>query len=187
MLPEEGSAINSAAHSVVCLLVCSFQYCPDKKVTVKSQDYKYETDEESRFSDVSKKDELQSGSKTAEDPVVKEEPTYEAVQKRQAKFSRKYGDRVLLARQSADGMMKLGGGNQSMELYPKDSDQRRARMGGRYAKAYSSKWNFGAPQYAGKHKMLDIVTCDTRSHAPLLPHRPTLGSRLRLSRKRWGG
>ena len=78
----------------------------------------------------------------SDEPVaVKEEPTFYELQKREAKNSRKYGDRVLLARQSKIGMMKLGGGNQASDLFPKDPDKRLARMSGRYAMAYNCLWN----------------------------------------------
>jgi len=80
---------------------------------------------------------------------IKEEPTIYELQRRQTKDHRKYGDRVLLARQARNGMMKLGGGNVSSKLWPKSSKDRLARMGGRYAVGYNDLWNFGAPKYAG--------------------------------------
>jgi hypothetical protein len=129
---------------------------------VKSEEFGYDTDEYSRFSEGSafkdergeeeaekevkeesgvsnSNDDLEAESKEDDNSaVVKEEPTYE---KLKAKNPRKYGDRVLLARQSKDGMMKLGGGNQSSDLYPKDDEERMSRMDGRYAMAYNCQWN----------------------------------------------
>ena len=75
------------------------------------------------------------------DAVIKEEPTLAELARRQAKNSRRYGDRDLLARQSKLGMMKLGGGNQSTELYPTQRDERLARMGGGYCMAYNCMFN----------------------------------------------
>mmetsp|Transcript_47128 Transcript_47128/g.98811 ORF Transcript_47128/g.98811 Transcript_47128/m.98811 type:complete len:655 (+) Transcript_47128:94-2058(+) len=123
--------------------------------------YKQETDEEDRVSESNKKEGSDADSRFSDvsdvgDPEcekpasIKEEPTFDELRKRVANKSRKYGDRVLLARQSKIGMMKLGGGNQSSYLFPKDQKQRLARMGGRYAMAYNCQWNFGAPKYAGQ-------------------------------------
>ena len=94
---------------------------------------KQETDDESstassRFSAISDDDEAPAlvGQKADESPAsdklsakppeevaVKEEPTIYDIQQRSAKHARIYGDRDLLARQSKEGMMKLGGGNVS--------------------------------------------------------------------------
>ncbi|KAL7543751.1 hypothetical protein ACHAXR_013443 [Thalassiosira sp. AJA248-18] len=122
-----------------------------------------EVDEDSRFSDVSDLDDLGSGLDAIQglggdnqgleadsQALVKEEPTFYDLERRQAKNSRKYGDRVLLARQAKIGMMKLGGGNQSSHLYSKFPEKRLSRMDGRYAMAYNCQWNFGAPKYAGQ-------------------------------------
>ena len=125
-----------------------------------------ESDEESRFSDISdsgalemdhNENEVQKEAsdqeepeKKDDEPMIKEEPTIYELEKRQAKNSRKYGDRVLLARQSKLGMMKLGGGNQGSDLFPVDPVEREQRMDGRLATAYGCLWNFGAPRYAGQ-------------------------------------
>ena len=111
-------------------------------------------DDESRFSNVSHIDETVTGGpelETTEDqPLIKEEPTFAELERREAVSSRKWGDRSLLARQSKVGMMKLGGGNQASHLYPVNPEERNLRMGGRYAMAYNELWNFGAPRYGGQ-------------------------------------
>lgn len=96
-----------------------------------------DSDEESRFSHVSNDNEGDESNEV----VVKPEPTYAEIQQREAKESRKYGDRVLLARQDRNGMMKLGGGNQDSWLYPGDLEKRMARMNGRFCVAYNTDWN----------------------------------------------
>ena len=94
---------------------------PKKEETDEEKEtWNYSDDDEgSRFSDVSgfrnegsdfemevsidmKKDGIQTSAPEVEEgeTVVKEEPTYAEIAKRQAKNSRQYGDRVLLARQS---------------------------------------------------------------------------------------
>lgn len=135
---------------------------PKKEETDEEKEtWNYSDDDEgSRFSDVSgfrnegsdfemevsidmKKDGIQTNAPEVEEgeTVVKEEPTYAEIAKRQAKNSRQYGDRVLLARQSKLGMMKLGGGNQGTYMWPKNPKERLARMGGRYCMAYNSSWS----------------------------------------------
>ncbi|EJK54092.1 hypothetical protein THAOC_26350, partial [Thalassiosira oceanica] len=113
---------------------------------------KQETDDESstassRFSAVSADDEdpalaedeppassdKPSAKSPEEEVVVKEEPTIYELQQRSAKHARVYGDRDLLARQSKEGMMKLGGGNQSWALWPKSDEDRMKRLDGRFA------------------------------------------------------
>lgn len=121
---------------------------------------KQETDDESstassRFSAVSADDEdpalaeqeaapsssdKPSAKSPEEEVVVKEEPTIYELQQRSAKHARVYGDRDLLARQSKEGMMKLGGGNQSWALWPKSDEDRMKRLDGRFAIACSSHW-----------------------------------------------
>ena len=124
---------------------------------------KQETDDEastasSRFSAVSGADEApaQAGQKADESPAsdepcepsaeppeevaVKEEPTIYEIQQRSAKHARVYGDRDLLARQSKEGMMKLGGGNQASELWPKSDEARMKRLDGKLAMGYNSRW-----------------------------------------------
>lgn len=98
---------------------------------------------------VNQPDSKESTNDAAGQPKIKEEPTIYELQQRKTKDHRKYGDRVLLARQARNGMMKLGGGNVSPELWPKNPKNRLARMGGRYAIGYNDLWNFGAPKYAG--------------------------------------
>ena len=69
---------------------------------------------------------------------------------------RKYGDRVLLARQAKNGMMKLGGGNCGMDLFPKHSIKgnknhpRFRDLGHTKAIAYSDLWQPDGPKYAGQ-------------------------------------
>ena len=75
-----------------------------------------------------------------EEVAVKEEPTIYELQQRVAKHARVFGDRVLLARQSKEGMMKLGGGNQSWALWPKSDEERMNRLDGRFAIACSFHW-----------------------------------------------
>ena len=64
-------------------------------------------------------------------PLSKIKNEYADYHKKEALEHRKYGDRVLLARQSKLGMMKLGGGNQASYLYPVDPDEREERLDGR--------------------------------------------------------
>lgn len=99
------------------------------------QDGEPDSDEESRFSD------CQELTLDPGEVQVKEEPTYGGLERVQADKYRKYGDRVLLARQSKDGMMKLGGGNQATYLFPKNDEERKARLGGKFCVAYNCKWN----------------------------------------------
>ena len=96
-------------------------------------------DEDSRFSEKPNWDD--AAPDVPASVTIKEEPTFCDLEQREAKNSRKYGDRVLLARQSKRGMMKLGGGNQASHLYPNSRDERFARMGGRYCMAYNCRWN----------------------------------------------
>lgn len=124
---------------------------------------KQETDDESsvassRFSAVSDADEdpALAGQKADESPAsdkpsepsakppeevaVKEEPTIYEIQQRRAKHARVYGDRDLLARQSMQGMMKLGGGNQASEMWPKSDEARMNRLNGKLAMGYNALW-----------------------------------------------
>ncbi len=94
-------------------------------------------------------DSNKSTTDTGDQPNIKEEPTIYELQQKQTKDRQKYGDRVLLARQARNGMLKLGGGNVSSQLWPKNPKERLARMGGRYAVGYNDLWNFGAPKFAG--------------------------------------
>jgi len=71
----------------------------------------------------------EEGEEGDDKPFIKKE--YADYHKKEALEHRKYGDRVLLARQSKLGMMKLGGGNQASYLYPVDPDEREERLGGR--------------------------------------------------------
>ena len=105
--------------------------------------------------------------------------------RRQAKDHRHYGNRVLLARQAKNGMMKLGGGNQSMILVPADNKKnenhsRWSAIGNHKAVAYSSVWNPKGPQFAGQPRA--AVTSVFWSDEPFsvfmmraLPGKPTLG------------
>lgn len=76
-------------------------------------------------------------------------------QKHEAKTHCKYGDRVLLARQAKSGMMKLGGENCTMDLYPgKEKAQnwghpRFAVVGDKMAIWYNDQWQPFGPKYAG--------------------------------------
>jgi HRD ubiquitin ligase complex, ER membrane component len=82
-------------------------------------------------------------------PDIKSEPIH--FQRKTAQEHRKYGDRVLLARQAMNGMMKLGGGNATMYLWPKDRNHPRySDIGDRKCVAYNDLWNVGAPKYAGQ-------------------------------------
>lgn len=71
---------------------------------------------------------------------------------------RKYGDRVLLHRQITKpvnkGMMKLGGGNNHMVMFPSDKHPQRKerfeKIGKSIAMAYSEAHNVDAPKYAGQ-------------------------------------
>jgi hypothetical protein len=83
-------------------------------------------------------------------PDIKSEPIH--FQRKAAQDHWKYGDRVLLAHQAMNGMMKLGGGNTTMYLWPKDMNHpsRYTDIGDRKCVAYSDVWNVGAPQYAGQ-------------------------------------
>ena len=116
-----------------------------------AQDKHKESDDDDDESHI---DETETGGpelETTEDqPLIKEEPTFAELERREAVSSRKWGDRSLLARQSKVGMMKLGGGNQASHLYPVNPEERNLRMGGRYAMAYNELWNFGAPRYGGQ-------------------------------------
>uniref|UniRef100_A0A7S3VCS1 Uncharacterized protein n=1 Tax=Chaetoceros debilis TaxID=122233 RepID=A0A7S3VCS1_9STRA len=68
---------------------------------------------------------------------------------------RKYGHKVLLGRQKKNGMMKLGGGNCTMIMYPslnlkKNENHPRFRdIGYTYAFAYSEHWQPQGPPWAG--------------------------------------
>ena len=86
----------------------------------------------------------------ANEPKIKEEPTFEELQMRQIKNQRKYGDRVLLARQSKNGMLKLGGGNVKSYMWPRDLEEQSSRMNGRYCIAYNDLINHSAPKWAGQ-------------------------------------
>ena len=145
-----------------------FSQGEDIKPIMKKETDDEGSDDESRFSKDSSDhiddDEVEK-SKLKADPeqqIIKEEPTYANLELKQAKNDRKYGDRVLLARQSKDGMMKLGGGNQASHLHPVNPEERKARMGGRYALAYNILWNFDAPRYAGQK--FASVTMYPREH-----------------------
>jgi hypothetical protein len=66
---------------------------------------------------------------------------------------RKYGDRVLLDRQADIGMMKLGGENCGMDLFPKFSEEnenhpRFRDLGDTKAIAYEDLWQPDGPKYA---------------------------------------
>ena len=85
-----------------------------------------------------------------------------------AKKYRQYGDRCLLARQAKNanntnaGMMKLGGGNQAMDLMPGPNNlsaqqKRKDEIGLVKAMAYCCQWNFNGPKYAGQRTA--AVTC----------------------------
>jgi len=82
-------------------------------------------------------------------PEIKTEPIHH--HRKTAQHHRKYGDRVLLARQAENGMMKLGGRNATMFLWPKDMNHPRYKdIGDRKCMAYNDIWNGGAPKYAGQ-------------------------------------
>lgn len=88
--------------------------------------------------------------------IKKEMGDYEKLNK---ETDRKYGDRMLLARQPKTngkqdkdkGMLKLGGGNCTMDMFPKKHDQRRFdAIGDTVAIAYSDSWQRDGPKYAGQ-------------------------------------
>jgi len=66
---------------------------------------------------------------------------------------RKYGDRVLLGRQMKNGMMKMGGGNCRMDMYPSikrhPNHPRFRDLGFSFAIAYSGHWQCQGPKWAG--------------------------------------
>mmetsp|Transcript_25212 Transcript_25212/g.53164 ORF Transcript_25212/g.53164 Transcript_25212/m.53164 type:complete len:241 (+) Transcript_25212:238-960(+) len=96
--------------------------------------FKCETDDEIESSEPNESDDCPlCGTENDDDvsskpPKIKEESTIYELQHRQAMQHRKYGDRVLLARQAPNGMMKLGGGNVNCFLWPNDVEKRMARM-----------------------------------------------------------
>ena len=72
----------------------------------------------------------------------------------QANVSRRYGDRSLLSRQSPRGLMKLGGPNAGMNLYPGKKNINHPRfqapvIGYDKARAYTDLWNPSGPKWAG--------------------------------------
>ena len=105
----------------------------NKKYSMKKEDIDGEdTDDEQESGNGSAKE----GGEGDDKPFIKKE--YADYHKKEALEHRKYGDRVLLARQSKLGMMKLGGGNQASYLYPVDPDEREERLEGRFAMAYNT-------------------------------------------------
>jgi len=99
--------------------------------------------------------------------VVKQEPL-EVKSEHAREEHRKFGDRVLLARQASNGMMKLGGGNTTMHMHPVSPDHPRfAEIGDRECIAYNDLWNFDAPKYAGqKTASVGCLGCLPRSGDP---------------------
>jgi hypothetical protein len=74
---------------------------------------------------------------------------------KQALKHRKYGNRVLLARQAKNGMLKMGGGNVRMIMYPSESAKndnhpRYRAIGSTIAIAFDDSWNRFGPKYAGQ-------------------------------------
>ena len=69
--------------------------------------------------------------------------------------NRQYGDRVLLARQKKNGIMKLGGGNCGMLVYPSQKDAAKRNhprfhdVGDRKGMCYDISWQGNAPKWAG--------------------------------------
>ena len=73
--------------------------------------------------------------------------------KRNIKTDRMYGNRVLLARQAKNGMLKLGGGNCGMDMYPSLKNVNHPRfleIGFTVAIAYCDSWQPDGPKYAGQ-------------------------------------
>lgn len=106
---------SSSSSSYIGSFVLTSTVVSDSSIAVKEEDYK--------SLDISTGE--GRGTKRSHDEVEAEAPssgarikTEEDLHKHQARIHRHYGDRVLLARQSKNGMMKLGGGNQSMILFP---------------------------------------------------------------------
>lgn len=93
-----------------------------------------------------------------EDQTVKIKLELDDEKERFSRTDRIYGDRVLLHRQITKpenkGMMKLGGGNNHMFMFPsKKHPQRKERfdkIGKSIAMAYSEDFNVDAPKYAGQ-------------------------------------
>jgi hypothetical protein len=77
----------------------------------------------------------------------------------EAKEHRKYGGRVLLARQAPNGMMKLGGGDTPIHPFLtfkwRGKNARFEAIGIRYAMCYNDSWNTFGPKDAGQ----TIVAC----------------------------
>jgi hypothetical protein len=80
-----------------------------------------------------------------------------------APIRKKYESRALLRRQAKNGMMRLGGGNASMLLYPgrdkwKGRDHERFHaIGLRPAMGYENNWQPSGPKYAGADGFVSAV------------------------------